>query len=147
MSTTSGMSDNILFGFVEDRRPMLRLYFFDVGKHIDAMIDTGFVMELLIDNIAFVSQAGFKPMSTARTGTLASRLMQTFMVWETEIEWFGVTRVVEVDVPVFDGAVSEFFPERSERKTIPILGTALLNFCRLEIDFAEQTLAIKKVAL
>jgi hypothetical protein len=25
--------------------------------------------------------------------------------------------------------------------------TALLNFCRLEIDFVERTLAIKKVAL
>ena len=55
--------------------------------------------------------------------------------------------MVEVDVPVFDGATHEHLSEPTERKVIPVLGTALLNFCRLEIDFAEQTLAIKKVAL
>jgi hypothetical protein len=126
---------------------MLRLYFFDIGKYIDTMVDTGFTMDLLVDDIDFVARAGFKSKNVVRSGTLASRLMQTFMVWETEIEWFGHRRVVEVDVPAFDGATHEHVSEPTERKIIPVLGTKLLNLCRLEIDFAEQTLAIKKVAL
>ena len=86
MSTSSGTSEDILFGYVEHRRPMLRLYFFDIGKHVDTLVDTGFTMELLVDDIDFVARTGFKSKNVVRSGTLASGVTQSFIVWETEIE-------------------------------------------------------------
>jgi hypothetical protein len=65
---------------------MLRLYFFDIGKHVDTLVDTGFTMELLVDDIDFVARTGFKSKNVVRSGTLASGVTQSFIVWETEIE-------------------------------------------------------------
>jgi len=124
---------------------MLRLFFYGVGRHIPMMIDTGFTMEVLMDRKA-AETAQLVSTDTIRSGVLASGRLQLFKVYQGEVEWFGQRKQVEVDVPIHeenDARNESYILGAAE--AAPVIGTKLLSFTRLEINFVDQTLTVKKL--
>ena len=75
--------------------------------------------------------------------TLASGQDQKFQIWRGEIDWFGEKRSVDLDVP----DIERHHDDRSStnRRTSIVIGTKLLSFCKLEIDFIDRALKIIKL--
>ena len=128
---------------------MLRLFFYNFARPILTLVDTGFTMEVLMEN-SFADEAGLKYTGAVRTGLLATGRIQNFVIRRAEIEWFGRRTQVEVDVPIWDDDYAPQSqpppaPSFANGQTIAIIGTKLLRPNRLEINFMERTLSIVRL--
>lgn len=115
-------------GYVnEDREPVLEISIPGLDEPLEAIVDTGFNGTLLIPR-QYAEQAGFILRATEHF-TLADGSLMQASVMRGLVLWFGAEQEVDVVAVEADSV---------------LLGTEMLDGCKLEIDFTKRRLFITR---
>jgi clan AA aspartic protease len=95
--------------------------------HLSAIIDTGFDGDLSVPTDIAIA-LGLE-LRTKRKYTLADGSVHSELAFAGKVRFLGEDREIEILLTDLD---------------VPLIGTALLEDCRLTVDFANETVELKK---
>lgn len=137
------MEKNMLVGFIASRtrKPMFVLNTTS-GVRFPAVVDTGFNGQLLMDmwtghglNVEMTGE--YIPV------TLAGGIQGEAQIGGLSIEWFGLSRFLQVTVLQIRPQYPYLAPAHLSESEV-LIGTALMHPGRLTVDFLEETVRLNR---
>ena len=136
---------NVLRGSIDDlNRPYVKLTIAGFAEPLTAFIDTGFNGSLIVDRDQ-AQRMGFETTSQHYvSAVLASHRPEVFLLSRGRITWFG-EQVFLSALVIQESDHERVTRRRRKRQEEIVLGVELLFNCRLEIDFSERSVLIKRL--
>jgi predicted aspartyl protease len=142
-----GTSEFEILGHINERRPLVRLFFLKPAEDHIVLVDTGCTWEMVMRR-SWVERLNLVATGITECATVATGESAIFDIYRKSILWFGSERMISIHVPAQSNLANVSKSARTAARDddhVAEIGIGLLQGTSLGINFLSNEIVIRRL--